>query len=167
MGLPSVLKNFNLFVDGRGYAGKVDEVELPKLTIKTEEYRAGGMDAPVEIDMGMEKLECSFTLSEYDPALFAMWGLVPGGWVNVTLRGAMDKDGIVEPVVVSVTGRWKEIDMGTWKAGEIAKLKVQVSARFYQLMIGARAAVHIDVENMVRVVDGVDQLLGMRMALGR
>ena len=41
-----LLKNINLFIDGRGYAGKVDEFDPPKLTIKTEEFRAGGMDAP-------------------------------------------------------------------------------------------------------------------------
>ncbi|WP_429885382.1 phage major tail tube protein [Geoalkalibacter halelectricus] len=166
MALPSILKNFNLFVDGRGYAGKVDEVELPKLTIKTEEYRAGGMDAPVDIDMGMGKLECSFTLSEYDPALFAMWGLVPGNWVNITLRGAMDKDGTVTPVIVNLTGRWKEIDMGNWKAGEVAKLKVQVSGRYYGLVIGGAPVVLIDIENMVRIVGGVDQLKATRAAMG-
>ena len=37
--LPRILKNFNLFVDGRGYAGRVDEITLPKLTIKTEEFQ--------------------------------------------------------------------------------------------------------------------------------
>lgn len=45
-----VLKNFSLFVDGRGYAGKAEEVTPPKLTIKTEEFRGGGMDAPIDID---------------------------------------------------------------------------------------------------------------------
>ncbi|WP_410541965.1 phage major tail tube protein [Wolbachia endosymbiont (group A) of Portevinia maculata] len=64
--LPKILKNFNVFVDGRGYAGKIDEITLPKLTIKTEEYRAGGMDIPINIDMGMEKLEADFTFAEYD-----------------------------------------------------------------------------------------------------
>ena len=54
---PRVLKNMNLFVDGRGYAGRVDEIELPKLTLKTEEHRAGGMDVPVLIDLGMDKME--------------------------------------------------------------------------------------------------------------
>ncbi|BET34742.1 hypothetical protein wCIFem_11920 [Wolbachia pipientis] len=49
--LPKILKNFNVFVDGRGYAGKIDEITLPKLTIKTEEYRAGGMDITVNIDI--------------------------------------------------------------------------------------------------------------------
>ncbi len=49
--LPKILKNFNVFVDGRGYAGRIDEISLPKLAIKTEEYRAGGMDIPVSIDI--------------------------------------------------------------------------------------------------------------------
>ncbi len=49
--LPKILRNFNVFVDGRGYAGKIDEITLPKLTIKTEEYRAGGMDIPINIDI--------------------------------------------------------------------------------------------------------------------
>lgn len=74
--LPKILKNFNVFVDGRGYAGKIDEVTLPKLTIKTEEYRAGGMDIPINIDMGMEKLEAEFTFSEYDSELFRLFGLI-------------------------------------------------------------------------------------------
>jgi P2 family phage contractile tail tube protein len=64
--IPKILKNFNLFIDGRGYVGKVEEVNPPKLNIKTEEFRAGGMDSPVMVDMGVEKLEGSFTLLEYD-----------------------------------------------------------------------------------------------------
>ena len=64
--LPKILKNFNLFVDGRGYAGRVDEITLPKLTIKTEEFQGAGMSAPVEIDLGMEKLEMDMRFSEYE-----------------------------------------------------------------------------------------------------
>jgi phage tail tube protein FII len=49
--LSKILKNCNVFVDGRGYAGKRDEITVPKLTIKTEGYRAGGMNIPISIDM--------------------------------------------------------------------------------------------------------------------
>ena len=65
--IPRKLKHFNLFVDGRGYAGKIEELTLPKVTIKAEEFRAGGMDAPMEIDLGMEKLEAEFTLAMRTP----------------------------------------------------------------------------------------------------
>lgn len=89
--LPKILKNFNAFVDGRGYAGRIDEISLPKLSIKTEEHRAGGMDIPVAIDMGMEKLEAELTFSEYDPELFRLFGLVDGNAVSLTLRGGLQE----------------------------------------------------------------------------
>ena len=58
--IPEVLYNTNLFVDGISLQGDVPSLTLPKLTLKTDEYRAGGMDAAVELDMGMEKLEAGF-----------------------------------------------------------------------------------------------------------
>ena len=44
--IPQILTNLNLYVDGRGFAGRVTEIQLPKLKRKTEEHRAGGMDGP-------------------------------------------------------------------------------------------------------------------------
>ncbi len=73
--IPQVLKNFNLFVNENSYAGRVEAVTLPKLSIKTEEFFNGGLDAPIQLDMGMEKLECSMTLSEYDTEVIKCFGL--------------------------------------------------------------------------------------------
>lgn len=56
MAARDILKNFNLFVDGRGYAGNVSEYTPPNLAVQTEDHRAGGMDAPIALDMGMEGL---------------------------------------------------------------------------------------------------------------
>lgn len=102
--LPKILKNFNVYVDGRGYAGRVEEVTLPKLTIKTEEYQGGGMTAPVEIDLGLEKLEMDLTFAEYDKELFKLFGLTDGSEVALTIRGAMQGQGETLPVVVNVRG---------------------------------------------------------------
>ena len=107
-----VLKNFSLFVDGRGYAGKAEEVTPPKLTIKTEEFRGGGMDAPIDIDLGMEKMECQFTLVDFDAELMKLFGLVDGNAVQVTLRGALCDDNSVTPIVISLRGMYKELDFG-------------------------------------------------------
>ena len=87
--IPKILKNFNVYVDGRGYAGRLDEITLPKLAIKTEEYQGAGMSAPIDIDMGMEKLEMDLTFSEYDKELFKLFGLTNGSEVALTIRGAM------------------------------------------------------------------------------
>ncbi len=56
MALPRKLKNMNLFNDGISYAGQIEEVVPPVLTRIMEEFRAGGMNAPVKTDHGMEAL---------------------------------------------------------------------------------------------------------------
>ncbi len=66
--LPKILKNFNAFVDGRGYAGRIDEISLPKLSIKTEEHRAGGMDIPVAMVMYPDILARDFNTPGLDMA---------------------------------------------------------------------------------------------------
>ena len=50
---PEVLKNLNLHLDGVGKAGRIEEFVTPKITHKTEEFRAGGMNAPIELEMGI------------------------------------------------------------------------------------------------------------------
>ncbi len=164
--MPKILKNFNLFVDGRGYAGRVEEVSPPKLAIKTEELRAGGMDAPAEIDMGMEKLETGFTLVEYDPEVLKQFGLVSGKAVQLTLRGALVDDTTTTPMVIKVQGMFKEIDFGKLKAGDKGAMQCNVACRYYSLEIGGKKIVEVDIDNMTRVIDGNDQMAEVRNAIG-
>ena len=164
--LPKILKNFNAFVDGRGYAGRIEEITLPSLTLKTEEFRAGGMDIPVSLDMGMEKLEAELTFAEYDPELFRLFGLVRNNPVALTLRGGLQGTGEAESVVVYLRGFFKELVQGTWKPGEKATLKTTLSARYYKLTIDQRELIEIDAENMIRIINGVDQLASLRQAIG-
>jgi P2 family phage contractile tail tube protein len=164
--MPKILKNFNLFVDGRGYAGRAEEVSPPKLTIKTEELRAGGMDAPAAIDMGMDKLEAGFSLVEYDPELLKQFGLVSGNGVQLTLRGALVDDTTATPMVIGLRGMFTEVDMGKFKAGDKATMQCNVACRYYSLEIDGRKLIEIDVDNMTRVIDGVDKLAEIRAALG-
>ena len=162
-----ILRNVNMFVDGNGYVGRVDEVMLPKLTIKTEEFRAGGMDAPVELDQGMEKLECTLTTSGVDQVLLERFGVVIGEMVPVTFRGALrSEDATVKPAVAQVRGRVKEIDFGTWKPGEKVPMKAMIAVRYYKFELAGAILHEIDVEAMIRTINGVDQLAELRDALG-
>jgi uncharacterized protein len=165
--IPKVMKNFNLFVDGYGFAGRVDEVTPPKLTIKTDEYQAGGMDAAAEIDLGMEKLEADFSVFEHDPVIYRQFGLLDGTQVQVVFRGAQQgSDGVVVPMAVTLRGLYKELDGGNWKAGEKGSLKATISCRYYKLEIDGSAVIEVDVDNMTRVINGVDQLSAIRTAIG-
>ena len=64
--LPKIIKDAILTVEGRGYAGIIDNIEWPKITRKTDEYRAGGMFGPVDIDLGQEKMELAFEAKRTD-----------------------------------------------------------------------------------------------------
>ena len=46
MPVAKLRKEINLFIDGRGYAGRVTEFDPPKLSVKTEEHRAGAWTRP-------------------------------------------------------------------------------------------------------------------------
>jgi P2 family phage contractile tail tube protein len=167
MAARDVLKNINLFVDGRGYAGQIDEYNAPDLTVTTEDYRAGGMDTAVAIEMGQEPLETSFSLIAYDADVLALWGVAEGASVPFTVRGALESfDGTVKPVVHEMRGKITSLQRGTWAPGQKPALNVTMRLVYYKETHDGRVLYEIDVENMIRVVNGVDRLAAQRAALG-
>lgn len=165
--LEDILKNMNLFVDGHGNAGNIEEITLPKLTAKTEEFRNGGMDAPVEVEMGMEKLEMDFTLTRFDKTILKLFGLAPGNIKPLTIRGVLvSEDGTKTAAVIQARGMLKEVDAGSWKAGDKAVLKLTVALRYYKLLINDEVIHEIDIPNMIKIIDGNDQLAADRAILG-
>lgn len=167
MAARNIRKNLNLFVDGRGYAGQIEEFNAPKLAITTEEFRGGGMHAPVEITMGMEKMETDFSLISYDADVLSLFGVVEGSTVPFVAREALESlDGVVTPVVHTMRGKIREIDPGTSKAGDKPTLKISMALTYYKLEHGGKTVQEIDVENMIHAVNGVDTLAGIRGALG-
>jgi P2 family phage contractile tail tube protein len=159
-----ILRAFSTFIDGYGYSGVAEEITPPALTIKTIEFQSGGMDAPVDMDVGMEKLELEYTLGRADENILKSLGKS----ISHTFKGALeDHDGTTTPVVINATGKVLSIDEGTWKAGGEAKqLKVKVSLTYYKRSQDGEVLHEIDVENMVRMIDGVDQLSEARAAIG-
>ncbi|MBU1001911.1 MAG: phage major tail tube protein [Proteobacteria bacterium] len=162
-----ILKNFALFVDGRGYVGNCDELQPPSLALVTEDYRAGGMDAPISLDMGMEKLECSFTVSKQCEHLLGQFGVSANNGVQLTARGALESlDGTVIPVALNMRGTVVKIELGSWKPGEKSTLSVTVSLTYYKREQNGSVLHEIDVLNMKRIIGGTDRLAAIRDACG-
>ncbi|AWM87377.1 phage major tail tube protein [Microvirga sp. 17 mud 1-3] len=167
MAARDIRKNFSLWVDGRNYAGQVEEFNAPKLTLQTEDFRAGGMDLPVKVTMGMEAMDCDFSLKAYDRDVLALFGVVEGASVPLVVREALESfDGTVTQVVRTMRGKITELDEGTSKPGEIPMLKVSMNLTYYKMQHGDRVVHEIDAENMVRTINGVDALSAIRSALG-
>ena len=116
--------------------------------------------------MGMEKLEASFSLVEYDPEILKQFGVVSGNAVQLTLRGALTDDETTSPMIIKLQGMFTEVDMGKFKAGDKATMQCTVACRYYSLEIDGQKVVEIDVDNMTRIIDGTDTLAEIRSALG-
>lgn len=165
--IPQVLKNMNLFVDGVSFSGEVPQMTLPKLSLKVEDYQAGGMFAPVEFAVGMEKLESAFTTNGVRREALKFFGLADQTATSLVFRGAFqDLKGRVVPVIVTQRGGIKEVDMGDWKPATVGEIKHAVKITYYKLEIDGRVMYEIDPLAMIMVIDGVDQLAAERSALG-
>lgn len=168
MGLPKKLKNFNVFNDGNSYQGVVDEITLPKLTRKMEEWRGAGMNGPIKYDHGQEAMTLEWSVGGLMREVLAQWGVTTFNGVMVRFAGAYqaaDSDA-VDAVEVIVRGRHSEIDMGSAKAGEETSMKIITEVSYYKLTINGQDVIEIDFLGMVEKVGGKDGLSAIRQAIG-
>lgn len=168
MALPRKLKAFAAFVDGTNYMGEVPEVTLPTLTRKLEEYRGGGMNGPIELDFGQEKMEAEIKAAGWIGGLVAKWGAATHDAVLIRFAGAIQADDseAVIPVEVVMRGRLTERDPGSAKAGDATERTYKYSLSYYKEVVDGQVEIEIDLVNMVESVDGQDNLASTRAALG-
>lgn len=168
MGLPSKLKDFNLFNDGKSYLGQVPELTLPKLSRKMEDYIAGGMSGPVEIDFHNEKIELDWTAGGLLEDALLQYGITTHNGVQLRFAGAYQNDDTAEVTAVEVVvrGRHKEIEMGNAKMGDKNDHKYKTTCSYYKLIINGQDIIELDFINGVELVGGIDRRAELRAAIG-
>jgi len=169
MGFPFKLKQMDMLLDGVGHLAETEEVTVPKLVIKTEDWRGGGMIGPVPIDMGLDKLEFEFSMGGMIDAALRQFGATSLAASLVRFVGAYQNDltGQVQSVEVVCMGRYTEIDFGNGKPGDNSTHKYKVGCSYYRLIVDGVDWIEIDLINMVFIVFGVDRYAEIRTALGR
>lgn len=159
-----VLTKVALFADGRSYAGECNQVTLPELNIQTEEFRAGGMDSPVEMDMGMDAMRASFEFLSVPAEIMKLFGRED---VPVTCRGLLKShDGTKRGATAELRGKFIGQNPNNWQAGQQNNYTGTFAVTFYRLTIGGEVIHEIDTVRMVRIIGGIDQLEVDRQALG-
>lgn len=170
MGLSNKLKNMNLFNEGNSYQGQAKTVTLPKLSRKTEDYRAAGMNGSVKVDMGMsdDGLVLEWTLGGLDLISIRQFGIAKIDGVYMRFAGAYQQDdtGEYAAVEVVVRGRHEEIDMGDAEVGEDTEHKIITNCTYYKLTVNGEVIVEIDLLGMIETIDGDDRLAEQRKAIG-
>lgn len=164
MPYPRTIRNFNAFLDGVSFMGRVVKATLPDLSLATADFRGGGMDGSVAIDMGMEALAAELELKEWSrDALVRL-----GRRTRLVLRAGElgEEDFAAASLVFTLGGRVTKMTGGDLQGGQEANLTLTWSVDYYRLEREGEVLVEIDVERAVRMVDGVDQLADLRRAMG-
>lgn len=162
-----VFINMALYMDGASYVGNVDNVDPPKLTATTEEWRGGGMNGPIEIPTGHEALRMSAEVINYSEAVFSLFSIAVGNSKSFTVRGALKSwNGGTKPIKWNVRGQVIEIDPQNVKPGTPPRAKLTIAVDYLQLTIGTTVVQEIDVQNMTQIINGVDVLYDVASALG-
>lgn len=167
--LPRKLKNFAVVVDGNQTAGVVDEITLPKLTRKMEDYRGGGMSGPVKVDLGMEAMEASLSFAEWNEKIIQHFGDCDVNGIPVRFVGYQERDDGdcgFDSIEVVMRGRWSELDLGNAKTGEMNSLKATVPLAYFKYIQNGVVLVEIDPLAMVENIGGTDRLLQRRLSMG-
>jgi len=167
MALPRKLKDYNLFGDGNNWQGQIPSLTLPELARAVEEYRGGGMDGTVELDMGQEIIEFSWQAAGIIAEIFNEYGSSIHDANLLRFSGSYESDetGQVIPVEVTVRGRHKTIAMGDASAGDSNNIEVTTTCTYYKLVVDDEEIIEIDVPGYIFRVRGVDRLADRRAAL--
>jgi P2 family phage contractile tail tube protein len=165
---PNTVKQWNMYIDGEGLAGKVKDLTLPVLEMTTESMRAGTMLAPVDLDMGLETLTMSATLMEFNRMVLKKWGVTDLSGLKMRfLMAEVASDGNgVTALEVSVRGRFKKLDFGTLEAGKPNEMKMEGSLTYYKLTASGETIHEIDVLSGKQLIGGIDRTKDLLAAIG-
>jgi P2 family phage contractile tail tube protein len=161
---PRTIRNFNAFIDGVSYFGRVAEAKMPMLQLQTEDHRGAGMDAPIAVDMGLQALSAEISFHEWVPELITLFGTKQ----RLVLRpGAMgENDFSADTFIATIGGRWSTMEPTNLRPSQAAPLKLITSCDYFRMEMNGSELFEIDVENGKRVIGGTDQLEGIRQAMG-
>jgi len=165
---PKFLHNFNITWGITDFSGIAEEVTLPKLKYKTEEWRGAGMSAPLEIEVGLEKLEATFKFGEQTIEGYLSAGLNFTGLMTANITSHLKgQDGSSDGMNVILRGWVKTVDPGTWKAGDIksSTQTVEMAVQSWLMTRGLIPLLTIDIVNGVQLVGPGDQHAAARQFL--
>lgn len=163
-----IVRDYTLFIDGVLYSGSCEEVNEPKLSKKMEEYQGGGMDLPMEIQLGHEKLEMDFALNAEHPLLYQTYGLAENvKKIFKVYTHTVAEDGSESGSKMEVLGVIRDLEPDAKKPGSKYTTKFSLgSISYYKKEISDVTVLEIDVMNKVFASGGVDRNINARRFLG-
>ena len=168
MQLPRKLKDMNVFQNGTSFLGQAKSFVRPKLTLVTEEYRAGGLGGPIKIETGIAALEAEHTYGGVIPEIQRMFGVPTLDGVQLRYAGAYQREdtGQSDEVQIVLGGRHEELDAGSDAVGEDGEFKVKTACVYYKETLNGEVLIEVDILGRILRVGGVDRWAEMRGIIG-
>lgn len=164
------LTNALLWVDGKNYMGKVEEVNLPNPKYKLAEHKALGLNGSMEYFSGTDKMEMKIKINApYEDIMINLSN--PFQRYNLMLRGSLETiiggaRVTAKPYVATCRVSPKDFPMGNFKQNDNVELEMNFTVFAVKLEIGGRKIYELDQEANVMIVGGVDVLAQYRANLG-
>ena len=163
----NTLTAFNIWVGPDSFLGRATSFQPSEPSITVTDYRGGGLDGPIPLDMGMELGESSIEFGGFEEAAISRFGLI-GEDVQIIARGGLKSRG--EPdakqLQITQTGMLSVASQGEWTPGEGSPLTLTMRCHYIKWELANVKILEIDLINMVRFVDGEDRLTSLRQAIG-
>lgn len=168
MNLPRKLKDMVVHGNGESFMGECKTFTRPPLEMQGEDWKGGGMIAPVKLFNGLGALEVEHTYGGEIPALNATFAERAIDATQLRFTGSYQNEGTgaYDHVEITVRGRTYGIDAGGDEVGGDTEVTYKTSCVYYKQVRNGRVEFEIDVLNKVFIVAGVDRMAEERAILG-
>lgn len=164
------LTNANVYMDGKSFLGKVEEISLPDIKHKMSEHKALGMVGMMEFFAGIEKMEAKIKWNSfYVDAMKKMAN--PTKAIQLQVRGSLENynstgRGAQQPVVIFLTCTSKNFPTGNFKQHDNVECESMLNVTYCRLEVNNESIMEVDILSNIYKVDGVDILAEYRANLG-
>ncbi|MDY3572302.1 phage major tail tube protein [Enterobacter hormaechei] len=156
-----------LWVQNNVRVANVMSMTPPAVVVTVGNYKTTWMDAPAPVDTGMEAMQADFKVGA-DADVLAMFGFAQGRKVRAQIRRVyQNADGTQSTWVDELEGIIGSItpDEHSNSGQESVGMAVVMNLMYYKLTVDSSVMYEIDILNCKRIINGVDQMSGVRDAL--
>lgn len=161
------ITNANAYLNGSTLIGRLEEIELPSIKFATEDVKALGLFATIEMPSGLDKLEAKLKWNAVYGDNFKAES--PLKSVTMTIKSNMKSQGAAGvlkdiPVTVTISGVFKETPLGTLKGQEkIDGLQHVMTVYYVKLEEDGKPIYEVDVFNNIIKFGSEDILNNFRL----
>ncbi|EAM6405827.1 phage major tail tube protein [Salmonella enterica] len=166
----NIITNANIYLNGKNFLGRAEEVKLPDIATVVQEHKALGKIGKVELPYGFDKMEGEIKWNGLYPEAaklvanpFKVYQLQLRASV-VRYAGSGRQDEV--PLVVTLSVNFKKSPLGTFKQLEAPDLNSEYGCTYVKMMLDGEEIMELDVDNNIFRVDGQDMIADYNANIG-